>query len=112
MKSMGYAYDHGRWVKEPQTVKFFSWRNLLKEALCFILIMAIAFTLAFLFVEGWDAQNKIDLDKTKARIESMLYDQADTPERPEGRKLPTYFSEGEKYSTGHEYYRAKAERGR
>ena len=106
-----YVYEQGHWIKEAGQ-QGWSLRDVVKQALLFVLVAVFAFVFAWGFVWAWDKQHDIDLAKTRAHIEGLLYDQSDTPARPEGRKLPTWGADGPAYSPGHEYYRAQAERGR
>lgn len=107
-----YVYEQGHWISTNDPAERMTLHNAIKTILCFILIAAIAFVFAWGFVCAWDKQHDLDQAKTKSRIEDMLYDQADTHPRPAGRKLPTWGNDGPQYSTGHEFYRAMAERGR
>jgi hypothetical protein len=45
---------------------------MIKEAINFVVIAAIAFVMAYLFVEGWDQQHQIDLQKSATRVEQMI----------------------------------------
>ena len=82
-----------------------------RAALYFFIIAALTFGLAYLFVRGWDLQHDIDLGKTRAHIESLLYD-LENPTRSQGRKLPTWGADGPAYSSGHEYFKNKKELNR
>ena len=84
-----------------------TWFNL-RGAFNFVVIAVLMFGLAYLFIEGWDAQHQIDLQQAEQRTEQLLgyggYEY--------GRRLPDVFAGGRETTSGFGYYDRWAERGR
>ncbi len=81
---------------------------MIREAFNFVVIAALAFCMAYLFVQGWDAQHKIDQKNAEQRMEQML----GIGGHEYGRRMPDIFAGGRETTTGHGYYDRRAERGR
>ena len=80
----------------------------LRDSINFFVIAVLMFGLAYLFIEGWDAQYQIDLKKAEQRMEQLLgyggYEY--------GRRLPDVFAGDRETTTGFGYYDRRSERGR